>query len=336
MKTFIIAEAGVNHNGELDMALELVREAKKAGADCVKFQTFKADRVVTKNAPKAAYQLLTTPASESQIEMLAKLELSGADYIDIMELCDKEEILFLSTAYNIEDADFLDKLNVPSFKIASGQIIELLFLQHVARKGKPIILSTGMATLAEVDEAVRAIRGAGNNDIVLLQCTTNYPSRVEDANLRVIPTLRDSFDVKVGYSDHTQSSTACIAAVALGAQVIEKHFTLDKSLPGPDHSSSADPEEFAGLVRLIRETEAVLGSSLKEPTEIEKQNAVGMRRSIVAKEFIPAGSRITEEMITFKRPATGINPSLISEVIGSKAKYDIAPDTMISWNDIEK
>jgi len=300
----------------------------------VKFQTFSAERVVTKAAPKAAYQLKTTDKTESQFKMLKKLELSENAYQEILDGCRREGILFLSTPYSVEDVDFLEKLNVPAYKIASGQIVEHYFLQHVARKSKPMILSTGMCTLGDVDTAVRAIRHAGNNDLILLQCTTNYPSSVEDANLRAMCTMSSTFGVDVGYSDHTQTSVACVAAVALGACVIEKHLTLDRSLPGPDHSSSATPDEFREMVNLVREAERALGDGIKQPSINEAKNIQGMRRSLVAKRLIRAGETITEEMIACKRPATGLSPSFAGDVMGHKAVADIPADAFINWKDL--
>jgi N-acetylneuraminate synthase/N,N'-diacetyllegionaminate synthase len=328
---FIIAEAGVNHNGDLDMAKQLVIEAKKSGADCVKFQTFKAERVVTFDAPKANYQMQSTSSSESQLDMLKKCELKFEEHLELMELCQKEDIIFLSTPYNIEDVDFLDSLPVPAFKLASIHAVEPYFITYVAKKNRPIIFSTGMTKLDEVDKAVKTLRNAGNNDFVILQCTTNYPSRKIDANLLAMKTMEENFDNLVGYSDHTTDPIACIASVALGARVIEKHFTLDKSLPGPDHTSSADLIEFENLVQNIRNAEKVLGSGTKEPCQVEKDNALGMRRSLVAKVNIQLGTVITEEMITFKRPSSGISPSMISKIVGKKASTSIPMDTIIDW-----
>lgn len=327
---FIIAEAGVNHNGDLEVAKTLVREARRCGADCVKFQTFKAERVVTRASPKAEYQLRTTNPAESQIAMLQKLELDQKGYAALIDVCEQEQIIFLSTPYGREDVDFLSDLGVPAFKVASGQVVEPAFLRHVAQKKRPVILSTGMATLVEVEEAVRVIRNAGNDQVIVLQCTTNYPSRPQDANVRAMKTMESALCVHVGYSDHTQTETACIAAVALGARVIEKHFTLDKDMQGPDHSSSADPAEFRQLVKVIRETEAVLGSGIKEPVEVEKRNMVGMRRSLVSSVDIPSGAVITEEMLTCKRPGTGIAPNRLHEIIGRIAATDIPQDSLIA------
>lgn len=334
---FIIAEAGVNHNGDLEMALELVRKAKEIGVDCVKFQTFKAESVITKKAPKAKYQLEVTDPAESQFEMLKKLELSSDDYIKILEECNKQNITFLSTPYNEEDADFLNKLGVSAFKIASGQIVELAFLEHVAKFGKPIILSSGMATLSEVFEAVMTIRAAGNEQIAILQCTTNYPSQNEDANIRAMISMGESLDLLYGYSDHIEENYACYAAVALGAKIIEKHFTLDRNLPGPDHKASLNVMEFRNLIEGIRKTEIALGSPIKTPSSQELKNMDGMRRSIVLNKPIKKGQIITEENMVFKRPATGMAPKRKKELIGKKASMDIDQDiplkeSMIIWD----
>jgi N,N'-diacetyllegionaminate synthase len=328
---FVIAEAGVNHNGDAAVARELIRTARDCGADCVKFQTFKAERLVTAQSPKADYQLQTTDREESQLAMLRSLEIAEAVYPLLLEECQKANIVFLSTPYSVEDVEFLDGLGVAAFKIASGQIVEPTFVRHVAAKRKPVILSTGMATLAEVDAAVRDVRETGNERLVLLQCTTNYPSRPEDANIRAMVTMRAAFDVPVGYSDHTQSEAAALAAVALGACVIEKHFTLDKALPGPDQSSSANPDEFRRLVRLIRETEAALGSGRKGPVAAEQRNALGMRRSLVAAVPIARGTVIAEAMIAYKRPGTGIRPERLGEVVGRVAARDIPRDGILAW-----
>ncbi|GFE58475.1 N-acetylneuraminate synthase [Geobacter sp. AOG1] len=329
---YIIAEAGVNHNGDLNLAKKLVDAAKAAGADCVKFQTFKTEDIVTASAPKATYQLKVTDRSESQLQMLKKLELDFDAHLELINYCRKIDIEFLSTPYSMTDIKLLEKLGVSSYKIASGQIVEPLFLRAVAATGKPIFLSTGMATLAEVDDAVRTIRAAGNGRMVLLQCTTDYPSRLEDANLRTIQTMAAAFGTVMGYSDHTQSDTACLVAIGLGAKVIEKHLTLGKNLAGPDHAASATPEEFARLCRAIREAELTLGSGNKEPCEAEILNARGMRRSLVATRLIKTGEMIQEDMLTCKRPGTGIRPGLMSEVIGCIATKDIQPDELIHWS----
>lgn len=334
---FIIAEAGVNHNGNIETALELVRRAKEIGANCVKFQTFKAASVITKKAPKAKYQLAVTDTKETQFEMLEKLELTENDYVRIIDECRKQKITFLSTPYNEEDADFLNNLGVTGFKIASGQIVELAFLEHVAKFGKPIILSSGMASLAEVFDAVMAIRAAGNEQLAILQCTTNYPSYNEDANIRAMISMGKSLDLLYGYSDHIEENYACYAAVALGAKIIEKHFTLDRNLPGPDHKASLNVQEFKSLIDGIRKIETALGSPVKTPSLKEIQNTQGMRRSIVLNNSIKKGDKITEENMSFKRPATGISPKRKKDLIGKMAAVDIEEDmplkeSMILWD----
>jgi len=333
---FVIAEAGVNHNGDREMALELVRAAHECGADAVKFQTFKAEDIVTMNAPKAAYQLEVTDGAESQIEMLRKIELPEDSYEDLMGLCDEIGIEFLSTAYNFRDVDFLMQKRVNAIKIASGQMVETPFLEYASRAGVPLIVSTGMCSMEEVREGIGAIRGAGNPPVIMLQCTTNYPSAVDDANLRAMVTLENELEVLVGYSDHTETDHTALASVALGAVVIEKHFTLDKMLPGPDHTSSCDPSDLTILIEGIRAIEAALGSGHKVPTERESRNIRGMRRSVVSLRPIAAGQEITREVLGFKRPATGIAPRRLMEVVGRKARVDIPADIplkedMIIW-----
>ena len=326
---FIIAEAGVNHNGDLQRARELVQRAKQAGANCVKFQTFKAERVVTASAPKAAYQLKVTDPAESQLAMLRKLELSESDHRVLLSECREEGIVFLSTPYSMEDAELLHALGVPGFKIASGQLVELPFLAMIARFNKPVILSTGMATLGETQEAVATLRNHGNDQIIVLQCTTNYPSRLADTHLRSMATLAKATDTIVGYSDHTEGITACLASVALGAAVLEKHFTLDRTLPGPDHLCSSEPAELAALVQGVREVETALGGDVKQPSPAELANLAGMRRSIVAARAIKAGEVTTPSDFAFKRPATGFAPKRLHELLGRKARNDIAADAQV-------
>ncbi|OFV91962.1 MAG: hypothetical protein A3H95_15990 [Acidobacteria bacterium RIFCSPLOWO2_02_FULL_64_15] len=333
---FVIAEAGVNHNGRKELALALVEAAHKADADAIKFQTFSADRVAIRAAERAPYQKTSTGSGESQIEMLRALELPRDAYMEIVAACRDLGLVFLSSPAGPDDVDFLEGLGVAAHKIPSCYIVELDLLSYVARTRKPILVSTGMATLAEVDQAVRTIRQGGNEQLVLLQCTTNYPSRVEDANLRVLPVLRDTFDVHVGYSDHTETPACCVAAVALGAVVIEKHLTLDKALPGPDHQASADPDEFRHLVDLIRQAEVALGTGRKEPSPAEVTNRSYMRRSIVSRAPITAGAVLTSDVLTFKRPGTGISPARLDEVIGARAKVAMDSDHIIQWRDIER
>lgn len=333
---YIIAEAGVNHNGSMDMARQLVEKAKEAGADCVKFQTFKAERIVTASSPKANYQLEVTDRRESQFDMLKKLELDRADFARIKAHCEAVGIHFMSTPYNPEDAELLNGLNVDAFKIASGQVVELPFLKQVARYGKRMIVSTGMADMQEVREAVDAIRSTGNNDLVILQCNTDYPSRIEDVNIRAMLTMRDELGVRVGYSDHVPHNMACFAAVALGAEMIEKHFTLDNTLPGPDHSSSLEPTAFAELVKGIREVERSLGDGIKRPSAREQANTYGMRRSLVAAHDLAAGAVLRAEDLGFKRPASGLSPKYLDAVVGRTLAYPVKKDEALTWDAIAK
>jgi N-acetylneuraminate synthase len=326
---FIIAEAGVNHNGSLEMARQLVDVAAKAGANAVKFQTFRADRVATPNAAKADYQLRTTASSESQLEMLRRLELPQQAHRALAESCHQRGILFMSTPFDEESANFLAELGVPAFKIPSGEITNLPFLAHVAHKGKPMVVSTGMSHLAEVAETVRVIRDAGNGQIVLLHCVSDYPADPKEANLRAMLTMAEAFGVPVGYSDHTPGIEVALAAVALGACVIEKHFTLSRSLPGPDHQASLEPQELAALVQGIRRVEAALGHGRKEPTPSEADTAAVARRSLVAARDISIGKTLTPELIAIKRPGTGLPPALINQVIGRIAARDIPAGTVL-------
>ena len=326
-KVYIIAEAGVNHNGRLDLAFQLIDKAKEIGADCVKFQTFKAEQIVTASSPKANYQLKVTDARESQYDMLKKLELQKEDFKKLKDRCAQKGIDFMSTPYNFEDADLLNDIGVNAFKIASGQIEELPFLKYVASFKKKMIVSTGMATMQEVQDAVKTMKSTGNDDIIILQCNTDYPSKIEDTNLLAMLTMRDELKVKVGYSCHVPANYACFAAVALGAEMIEKHFTLDKKLPGPDHSCSLEPSEFKELIVGIRGIEKSFGSGIKTPSESEQKNTYGMRRSLVAKVDIKAGTVLKAEHIAFKRPMNGLSPNYYEKLIGKKLKTDISKDS---------
>ncbi|MBC7865786.1 MAG: N-acetylneuraminate synthase [Bacteroidia bacterium] len=325
-RVYIIAEAGVNHNGSLEMALQLANKAKEIGADCVKYQTFKAEQIVTSASPKAQYQLKVTDSQESQFDMLKKLELQKEDFAKIKNHCEKIGIEFMSTPYNPEDADLLNSLGVRAFKIASGQMVETPFLKYVAAFGKQMIVSSGMCTMQEVKEGIEAIRSTGNNDIFLLQCNTDYPSKIEDTNLTAMLTMRNELNVRIGYSDHVPNNYACFAAVALGAEVIEKHFTLDKKLPGPDHSSSLEPSEFKELIDGIRNIEKAMGTGIKTPSESEKKNTFGMRRSLVARTDLKKGTVIEEKHLGYKRPASGIAPKNIHLVIGKELTKDVLKD----------
>ena len=327
---FIIAEAGVNHNGSVELAKKLIDAAKDAGANAVKFQTFKAENVVIKNAGKAEYQKETTDRGESQYGMLKKLELTEEDFRELADYAKEKDILLLSSPFDKESVDLLDEMNVPAFKIASGEITNFPLLKHIAKKGKPIILSTGMATLGEVEEALNVIRSEGVEDVILLQCVSNYTARMEDVNLRAMETLKQAFKIPVGFSDHSLGITVSIAAVALGACVIEKHFTPDRNLPGPDHKASLEPDELKEMVKAIRDVEKALGDGIKKPTKDEEEIKKVARRSIVAKTDIPEGAIITEDMLDVKRPGMGIEPKYMEKIVERKAKENIKKDELIS------
>jgi N,N'-diacetyllegionaminate synthase len=326
----VVAEAGVNHDGDFGRAVQLVEAAAEAGADVVKFQLFRAEEVASELAPKAGYQLRTTGEEGSQVEMLRGLELPQEAFPKLLEEARRRGLGFLATCYAENELDLLDEAGVEAFKFASAQIVELPLLAHAARKGKALIVSTGMATTGEIEEALETIRSAGDPPVVLLQCTTNYPSRVEEANLRAIKTLGDRFGLPVGYSDHTDGDAAAVAAAALGAVLLEKHLTLDRSLPGPDHAASLDPAQFAAMVRRVREAEAALGSPEKEPAPGELENAYTMRRSLFAIADIPAGTAIRQDQIGMRRPFAGLHPRLLPEIVGATARVDIAAGTPLT------
>ena len=328
---FIIAEAGVNHNGSLDMACQMVQAAAQAGVDAVKFQTFKAEKLTTAQAPKASYQAKSTGGDENQLEMLRRLELSEADFQTLADECRKNNILFLSTPFDEDSADFLASLDMAAFKISSGEITNLPFLDHVARKGKPVILSTGMSYLSEVDLAVRTIQTAGNHELILLHCTSNYPADPADVNLRAMLTLEQAFQTPVGFSDHTMGIEIPLAAVAMGASVIEKHFTLDRSLPGPDHQASLEPGELEALVKGIRKVEMSLGHGRKEPVEREANTAAVARKSIVARVDIPMGTIFNETHFRMMRPGTGLPSAMLQYVIGRTARVNIPAGALVTF-----
>ena len=327
---FIIAEAGVNHNGDVNLAKKLIDVAKKAGADAVKFQTFKAEELVTKSADKAEYQKETTSTQQSQYEMLESLTLPEGAYGELKTYAESKGIIFISTPFDKKSVDLLSELGVPAFKVGSGEITNFPLLRHIARKGKSVILSTGMSTLQEVEEAVATIREEGLEDIILLHCVTNYPSQIESTNLRAMATLRQTFSLPVGLSDHTLGVTIPVAAVALGACVIEKHFTLDKKLPGPDHKASLEPDELKRMVKAVKDVEKALGNGVKKPMPEEEENKKVVRRSIVARVDIPQGTVITEEMLDIKRPGTGLEPKFLDMVVGRTAKVTIGQDEIIT------
>jgi len=320
---FVIAEAGVNHNGDPEIARQLIDAAVEAGADAVKFQTFKAEQVVSTLAPKADYQLQTTDAVESQFDMLRKLELSREAHRELQSYCQSRDIHFISTPFDAASVDFLDALGVPAFKISSGEVTNHPLLRHMALKGKPMILSTGMSSLVEVGQAVQVIREAGNHQLVLLHCVSNYPADPRDVNLRAMKTMSTAFQVPVGYSDHTPGIGVALAAVALGACVVEKHFTLDRNMPGPDHKASLEPGELKTLVKGIRTVESALGDGRKEPAASEANTASVARRSLVAACTIPAGTKLTLDHIEIKRPGTGLPPAMQSYLVGLTVKEDV-------------
>ncbi len=331
---FIIAEAGVNHNGDITLAKQLINAAVDAGADAVKFQTFRADAVVTSTAEKASYQKETTGVEESQYEMIKQLELTYQEFQELNDYAVSKEIIFLSTPFDEDSVDFLDQLGVPAFKIPSGEITNVLLLKKIAETKKPIILSTGMATLGEVEEAVSYLRQHGAQEIVLLHCTTSYPAPIHSVNLRAMETMSCAFKVPVGYSDHTEGITIPIAAAAMGAKVIEKHFTLDRSLPGPDHRASLEPDELKAMVLAIRDVERASGDGVKCQNLVEDNTKKIGRRSIVARYDIDVGDLLSERNITVKRPGTGINPKYFFQIIGKKTKKRINMNAQISWDDI--
>ena len=331
MKTLIIAEAGVNHNGHLALARQLIDAAAVAGADLVKFQTFTADRLATRTAQKADYQNRTTTSTESQHEMLSRLELTDAMHHELIAHCATRKIGFFSTAFDIESVDLLVRHGQNHFKIPSGEITNLPYLRHIGRLGKSVILSTGMTNLGEIEAAIDALEAAGTPRAMLtvLHCTTEYPTPMAEVNLRAMLSIHAAFGVAVGYSDHTQGIEVAIASVAMGATVIEKHFTLDRNLPGPDHKASLEPAELNALVAAIRNIEVALGDGIKRPSPGEARNRPVVRKSLVASRAIKSGALFTAENITAKRPATGISPMRWDEVIGKTALRDFGPDELI-------
>ena len=329
--TYIIAEAGVNHNGDLALALRMIEAAAQAGADAVKFQTFDATRLVSRYAPKANYQLATTDVEETQLEMLKKLQLNEAEHQQLVEHCKACGIAFLSSPFDEQSLAYLLELDMPLIKVPSGEITNRAFLQKIGCSGKPVVLSTGMATLGEVEAALSVLLEAGmsREHVTILHCNTEYPTPVSDVNLRAMNTLATAFDVAVGYSDHTEGIEVSIAAVARGARIIEKHFTLDRTLPGPDHQASLLPEELASMVRAIRNIEFALGSPVKQPSESERKNAPIARKSLVAVAPIAKGEIYTRDNLCAKRPGTGISPMRLEEMLGRPAPRSFAADELI-------
>ncbi len=328
-KVFIIAEAGVNHNGSLDCAKQLIDVAAESGADAVKFQTFISEQCISKWADKANYQKSTTSASESQLDMVKKLELSFEAFGELKEYCKIKDILFMSTAFDLDSADFLNQMELDIFKIPSGEITNYPLIKKIGGFTKKVILSTGMSNIDEIGKAIEILKEQGTKNISLLHCNTQYPTPMEDVNLRAMLQLKDTFNLPVGYSDHTMGIEIPIAAVALGASVIEKHFTLDRNMEGPDHKASLEPNELQVMVQSIRNIEKALGNGNKVISKSEKKNISIVRKSIVAKCDIKAGEVFTESNITTKRPGTGISPMLWNQVIGQTAIRNFKEDELI-------
>ena len=332
-KTFIIAEAGVNHNGKYDLALELVNKAVYAGVDAVKFQTWKTELLMTKRAELAEYQKRKNQQEQNQYDMVKRLELSYPEFSRLKKYCDTKDIIFLSTADEVKSARFLfDLQNI--FKIGSGEITNLPYLRYIGSFKKQVILSTGMAEIYEIKDAVNILINSGTkkNDITVLHCNTEYPTPYEDVNLNAMLTIRDELGIKVGYSDHTLGIEVPIAAVAMGAEVVEKHFTLDRKMEGPDHKASLEPHELKAMVRAIRNTEKVIGDGIKKPSPSEKKNTIIVRKSIVAARDIMKDEVFSEENITTKRPGNGISPMKWDEIIGKRAIYNFTEDELIEIN----
>jgi len=328
MGIYIIAEAGVNHNGSFDLACRLVDSAKAAGVDCIKFQTFNSEKLVSHSAQKAEYQKNST-GEGSQAEMLKKLELSYDEFLKLKEYCDKVGVCFLSTPFDIDSIAFLNTINMPFWKIPSGEVTNYPYLLEIAKTGKPVVMSTGMCEISEIEDAIKVLKNNGTTVIKLLHCNTEYPTPFEDVNLKAMLTLNEHFGLDIGYSDHTKGIEVPIAAAALGATIIEKHFTLDRKMEGPDHMASLEPNELAQMVQSIRNIEKALGNGKKTPSPSEKKNITIARKSIVAKRFIKTGEILCEENLTVKRPGNGISPMLWKSIIGTKAVRDFDEDELI-------
>lgn len=326
----VIAEAGVNHNGSIELAKKLIKEAAIAGADVVKFQTFKAETLVSKSAKKANYQKVSTDVEESQFDMLKKLELDYGIHKELMQYSNEQGIKFLSSAFDLESIDLLSELGIDIFKIPSGEITNLPYLRKIAQTGKQIILSTGMSTISDIEAALEVLRQNGATDIIVLHCNTEYPTPMEDVNLLAMNTIQNTFKVRIGYSDHTLGIEVPIAAVALGAEVIEKHFTLDKTMEGPDHKASLEPSELKAMVDAIRNIQSALGDGVKRHSESERKNMPIARKSLVAKANIQAGEIFSEDNLTIKRPGTGLSPMLWDDIIGSIARKNYEADEVIT------
>lgn len=332
---FIIAEAGVNHNGELRLAYQLIDAAAEAGVDAVKFQTFKAEKLVTKSAKMADYQVTNTGKEESQFEMLRKLELDYEAHAELKHYAESKGLVFLSTPFDLEGIDFLTDLGLDVLKAGSGDLSNLPYLKKMASKGIPMIISTGMAVMEECQEAVQAIEEVGNPGLVVLHCTTNYPCPLDEVNLSAMQTMASKLGCLIGYSDHTDGILVPQLAVAAGACVLEKHFTLDRKMEGPDHSASLEPNELKAMVKAVRQVEAIMGSAVKAPNASERKIMEAARKSIVAAIDIEAGTKISAEMLDFKRPGTGISPKKMALLEGKVSRVKISADTLLSWEMFE-
>lgn len=328
-KVFIIAEAGVNHNGNIDLAKKLIDVAVQSEVDAVKFQTFISTKVIARNAKKAAYQIELTDPEEMQLDMVKKLEISFSEFCELKKYCDSKLIMFLSTPFDLESIDFLNKLGIEIFKIPSGEITNYPYLKKIGRLNKKVILSTGMSYLKEIEEAIKILKENGTNDITVLHCNTEYPTPIEDVNLNAMNTIKEKLNVEIGYSDHTTGIEVSIAAAAMGAKVIEKHFTLDKNMDGPDHKASLEPSELKAMVKAIRNIEKAMGNGIKSPSKSEIKNLNIARKSIVANRFIKKGEKFTEENLTCKRSGDGLSPMKWEEVLGQLAIKDFKEDEMI-------
>jgi N,N'-diacetyllegionaminate synthase len=333
---FIISEAGVNHNGDMHLAHRLIDAAAEAGADAVKFQSFVTEELITPEAPKAGYQVETTGEPGSQYKMLKALELSADQQAELKAHCERVGILYLCTPYENTSVDMLDRMGVAAFKIASTDVTNIPFLQYIANKGRPVILSTGMSTLGEVEQAVNTLRAVGlDGKFVILHCTSEYPAPVGEANLCAILTLQQAFGCPAGFSDHTPGVGASPWAVAVGACTIEKHFTLDRNMVGPDHRASLEPDELSALVRTVRDVEAALGDGIKRPTLSELPNKPLMQKSLVARRSIHAGDTITSNHLTCKRPGFGLAPSWFDRIVGKRAVLDIPKDGVLTLSSVD-
>lgn len=335
MGVYIIAEAGVNHNGDINIAKKLVDIAKDAGCDCVKFQTFSADKIVTKQAKKAEYQIANTKNDDSQYEMLKKLELSYEEFDALKKYCDEVGIDFLSTPFDEEAADLLESIGVGAYKIPSGEITNKPLLQYVAKKNKKMLVSTGMSTLEEVEKAVRWIKETGNDDIVLFHCTSNYPAPFEAVNMEAMLTLEREFGYPIGYSDHTKGIEISLMSVAYGAAVVEKHFTYDRNADGPDHKASLEPDELALMVESIRHIEMAKGNGEKKPTETELSTRAVARKSLVWSRHMSVGEVVKKEDLRCKRPGTGIAPENLDAMVGRTVLKECNEDALVVWDDVD-